>query len=299
MSEAARRLLSTAAGLGLGAWLLWRWFDAHSDALSLPDSPALGFVILGLLGIPISIGFQILRTALLLGLGRAEAHRVLARPVVLAHGLNVLLPSMAGDMYEVWGISRATGRPVSGTLVVLLHRMGTTLASLGVLAALAFGLQHPGPCFALLLLCVVAPLVMDATMPRWSAAVRLPGQPAAAAISALGPSWTALHLGLAVLQHLVEAGAWFFLAIGIGDAVAPDVTLGMVAVVDALTYLPIPLAGLGVNHWGAVSIAALLHSRPVLLVLLAHLWQLVVGILCVAGGSVWPINHGAQRSSGT
>ena len=72
------------------------------------------------------------------------AHRY---PVGLSHGINVLAPSLLGDVFEVVALGRMLNQPAGAVLTRLLFRF-YHLAALGVLAAIAVGSVDLGAGFA-------------------------------------------------------------------------------------------------------------------------------------------------------
>ena len=137
MSTRARGLLVSAIGLAIAATLGWTWWQAHGQDLGLGRavSPTAGAAALACL--VLAIGMQLIRTARLL------AHRVrpLARPLLMAHGMNIWLPSLMGDLFEVFAVARVAGKTRRATLVLLGHRFAGTVSAVGILAAVALS-QH-------------------------------------------------------------------------------------------------------------------------------------------------------------
>jgi hypothetical protein len=62
----------------------------------------------------------------------------------------------------------------------------------------------------------------------------------------------------------------------------------MLSLADLVTYLPIPLGGVGLHHWGVSSMAEILGSVPVQLVVVNHALAVLVGGLCAVAG--WTLN---------
>ena len=114
--------------------------------------------------------------------------------------------------------------------------------------------------------------------------VRIPNTQPIAPLSPQGSLSTGIQIGLAIIQHVLSAAAVFFLGAAISDPVSPLVAAGMLAIADAVTYLPIPLGGVGVHHWGVSSIAALLGTMPATLVAFNHaIIVAVAGVLGIIG----------------
>ena len=93
------------------------------------------------------------------------------------------------------------------------------------------------------------------------------------------------HLSLALVQHTIEVVAIFCLAIGLGTPVSPGAAAAMVSIIEGVTYLPLPLAGAGANHWGATTVLQLAGDPGLstgVLVAAAHALQVLMGALCVA-----------------
>ena len=284
-----KQILMTAAQLALGVGLLILWLDTHAPAVTTISSAHLGFLSAALVCTAAAIWLQLVRTAIVLEHPNQHA---LLRPVLLAHSANVLLPSLVGDLYEIAALSKATERPTRAILVRLIHRLSTTLSALGCLLAAALCAVNPSAGFAVLLISLSIPFGIDALSPRLSRMVRIPNTQPIAPLSPQGSRATGIQIGLAIVQHVLSAAAVFLLGAAIGDPVSPLVAAGMLAIADAVTYLPIPLGGVGVHHWGVSSIAALLGSMPATLVAFNH--AIIVAVAGVVGiiGLRTPSNSG-------
>jgi hypothetical protein len=276
-----KQILMTAAQLALGVSLLMLWLDTHALAVTTISSAHLGFLSAGLACTAAAIWLQLVRTAIVIG---HPKQRALLRPVLLAHSANILLPSLVGDLYEIAALSKVTGRPTRAILVRLIHRLSTTLSALGCLLAAALCAVNPSAGFALLLISLTIPFGVDALSPRLSRMVRIPNTQPIAPLSPQGWLATGIQIVLAIVQHVLSAAVVFFLGAAIADPVSPLVAAGMLAIADAVTYLPIPLGGVGVHHWGVSSIAALLGTMPVALVAFNHaIIVAVAGVLGIIG----------------
>lgn len=277
-----KRWVITAAGLAVGTGLAALWFRAYGHLLRPPGAVDPAFLVPGLLALPMAAALQIIRTGLLFGLGPWEGLRRLGHPLLLALGLNTLLPSLAGDLAEVALVSRALGRPMRTVLAVLVLRFSQSMSAILLIGALALATLAPWIGAVLALMSVAAPFVADHTWSWWTRLLRLPGSPAepVTEYGPLGPLRTAGHFGLVVgIQAVLAAGLWC-LGRGLEQGVDPPTALGMVSAVDLAGYLPVPLAGAGLHHWGAAGAAELLsraREAPALLVATNHAWTLLLG----------------------
>ena len=113
MSRGLARVIGPAVGLGL----LSLWWANHGEEVHALVLSRLGWLLGGLIAATAAMILQWVRTAWLL---RVERPASLIPTVLLAHGLNVFLPSLLGDAYEVGAVSTLTGRPVSRVLTRLL-----------------------------------------------------------------------------------------------------------------------------------------------------------------------------------
>ena len=272
-----KRLIVILCGIG-GAFLLAEWWQAHEPMLQHRNAWVGWAWMIGLMAFPSAMLIQIHRTARVLGITRGNA---IVQPILLAHGINVLLPSMLGDLYEIGALSRCSGRTKHVVLVRLIHRFSTTMAALLGLAALAMGTHAPSIGFAMVVVACFAPLAVDHFTPRWSVRVKVPGADAPPAVEPLGGGCTMNHIALAVLQHSISAVGVFFLGIGVGQAISPAVAAAMLSIADVVTYLPVPVGGLGVHHWGISSAAEWLGAAPDSLIAVNHAWVVVSGIICI------------------
>ena len=293
MTARTRGLLLSGIGLSIAAGLGWTWWSAHGAVLKLGSdaSPAVGAcALICLVG---AIGLQLVRTAWLLNCGV----RALARPLLLAHGMNIWLPSVMGDLFEVWAVADVAGRTKRGTLVLLGHRFAGTLSALGILAAFALVSTQPSEAVAIGSGAVLAYLLVDKTVGRWSGWLRLPQD--AQVPAPLGTRLTLGHLGLAVIQHSVEAIGIFLLAIAVGTPISPPVAAGMVSIIETLTYLPIPLGGAGANHWGASTVLSWMQAggHTAILVATAHGVHVGLGALSIGCASALPRDGGTPNTA--
>ena len=280
MSTRNRGLLLSALGLLIASGLGWTWWRDHPVHLGPGASPALIAGAVACLGLAMCM--QLLRTALLL---KTPVHKLL-RPLLLAHGMNIWLPSMMGDLFEVWAVARVAGRSKRATLVLLGHRFAGTMSALGLLAAAALASIYPTVAVLLGAGAILGYLVVDQTVHRWVRWLRMGTE--APAPRPLGPRATLGHLGLAVLQHSVESAGIFILGISLGAPISPGAAMGMVSMIEIMTYLPIPLGSAGANHWGASTMLAVLGAGGPTAVLVAgaHGLHLGLGAMAIGIGSL-------------
>ncbi len=263
-----KRWIARGVGTAVGLGLLSLWWDAHASEVQALVLSQITWLVAGLLAAAVAMWLQWVRTAWLL---KVEDAKTLISPVLLSHGLNVFLPSLLGDAYEVGAISKITGRPIRAILTRLLHRFITTLGALGVLAAAALFTQSPNVGFVVLCAAVVAPIILDQLTPTLCPLI------GAEVIPGLGLVHTLLHLGLAVLQHAVSAITLFCFGVAIGSAVNPATAAAMLSMADLMTYVPVPLAGVGLHHWGVSAVAGFLGSIPAALVAFNHAMMVLIG----------------------
>ncbi|MFH1467471.1 MAG: hypothetical protein ABIO70_24010 [Pseudomonadota bacterium] len=277
-----KRSLVTAAGLLVAAGLGALWLRAYGHLLHPPGAVHPVFLLLGCLALPVAALLQIVRTGLLFGLTPRAGLARLARPLLLSMGINTMLPSLAGDLAEVALVSRTLGLPARTVLAVLMFRFSLSMSAVLLLGTAALATVAPGIAAALAVLLVAAPFVADRTWSWWTRLVRLPGAPSEPVTDygPFGPAQTAGHLALVLgIQGVLTAGLWC-LGRGLEQGVDLPTALGMVSAVDLAGYLPVPLAGAGLHHWGAAGAAELLHrvqEAPALLVATNHAWTLVLG----------------------
>jgi len=263
--------------------MMWGWWTHYNAALTVVSPVRADWVAGAVLTLLASLVLQWIRTRMLF---RSVSGLAIAAPVGLSHGINVLAPSLLGDAFEVAALSRMLNQPVGAVLTRLLFRFCTTLAALGVLAAIAVGSVHPSAGFALAALAWMTPFVIDGWTPHWSA--QLPGSFASLTAPVSGMGWlaTAAHTALAILQHMLSAASIFILGAAIDDPVSPPLAAGMLSLADIATYLPVPLGGIGVHHWGVSSVADLMGTVPTGLVLVNHALIVLVGGACAVAGWV-------------
>jgi len=270
-----KRWIARGVGTAVGLGLLSLWWDTHASEVQALALSRTGWLVAGVLAAAVAMWIQWARTIWLLKVDEPQA---LLSPVLLSHGLNVFLPSLLGDAYEVGAVSRITGRPIRTILTRLIHRFATTLGALGVLAAAALFTQRPNLGFVVLLGAVVGPLLMDRLTPALGPLI------GAEATPGLGLTQTLLHLGLAVLQHAVSAVTLFCFGVAIGSAVSPATAAAMLSMADLMTYAPVPLAGVGLHHWGVSAAAGFLGTVPAALVAFNHAMVVLIGGLSAGLG---------------
>ena len=274
-----RKQLIVLIGGILGAFLLVQWWDSHKTLIHLQADVVFWAAAIGLMAFPLAMGFQVDRTRRLLNMTNGEP---IIRPILMAHGINILLPSMLGDLYEIGALARSSGLPKHTVLVRLIHRFGTTISALMILAAFAMGTASPSLGFPVLVIAILGPLMLDATTPKWSKHLKLPGAAEAPRIRSLGVYASAQHILLALTQHACSAAGIFFIGIAVGEAISPAVAAAMLSLADLVTYLPVPIGGMGVHHWTTIRAAEWLGSIPASLVAINHAWIVVGGIICIA-----------------
>ena len=260
-----------------------RWWTAHGHLFSALDTVIPWALFLGLLGLPTSLLMQLERTRRVLGL---NDRRKLAHPVFMAHGVNVLLPSLLGDLYEIGALAKITNTNIHAVLTRLIHRFVTTLSALALLAAFALGSQHTAYGIILFFLAIIGPLLVDRLTPQWSQILRVPTAPAPPKLQGLGMTETLIHMGLALGQHILSAAGRFFLGKAIIEGVSAPQAAAMLSIADLVTYLPVPMAGIGVHHWSITVVAKQLGDLPATLVALHHGYVVLVGIGCI-GLAYW------------
>jgi len=273
-----RKQLIVLCGGILGAGLLFHWWQTHNALFAQRSEFVLWAAGIGILGFPASMVLQIERTRLILGM---KTRASIVRPILMAHGINVLLPSMLGDLYEIGALSKSSGLTKHAVLVRLIHRFSTTLAALLLLAAFAIGTLSPSMGFPLLVMAFLGPFILDLTTQQWSRRLKIPGGDQPPTIQRLGSGPTFQHICLAFFQHSCSATGVFFLGIAVGEAIGPGVAAAMLSLADMVTYLPVPIGGIGVHHWTTTSAADWLGSVPASLVAANHGWVVLSGIICI------------------
>ena len=193
-----RKHIVVACGGLIGALLLHHWWEAHLGLFEHGITPTTWAIGLAFLGLPLSMFIQVERTRILLGI---QHRNVIMKPILMAHGINVLLPSMLGDLYEIGALSRASGYTKQSVLVRLIHRFGTTLSALLILASVAIGSASPSLGFPILMVALLGPLALDASTKWWSTKLKIPGSKEPLPSRSLGVKSTVHHMLLALLQH--------------------------------------------------------------------------------------------------
>ena len=270
-----KRWFARIAGAALGLGLLSLWWDTHGADVQGLVLSRLGWLGGGFLAVALAMTVQWVRTWWLL---RVDHPQALIQPVLLSHGLNVFLPSLLGDAYEVGAVTKITGRPFSAVITRLLHRFATTLGALGILAAVALSGRSPNLGFVLLCAAVTGPVMADLLTPRIGSILK------AEAMPGLGIIETLLHLVLAVFQHVLSAFALFCFGVAIEATVSPAIAAAMLSIADLMTYLPVPLAGVGLHHWGVSTLAAIVGAVPAPLVAFNHALVVLIGGICAGLG---------------
>ena len=265
----------------IGGILLAMWWTHYGNAwggLSRIEPWWLAWALVLLLA---SLALQWVRTSLLMGNGNWTP--ILA-PVVLSHGVNVLAPSLLGDLLEIGALNRILNRPSRAILTRLVFRFLTTVSALCMLAGVAMGVLHPNVGFGVIAAAAVLPFFADQTTAWWSQYVAIPGTAPIEPMDPLGITTTATHTFLSWVQHAFSAASVFLLGAAINEAVSPATAAGMLSLADLATYLPVPLAGVGIHHWSVSSVAELMGSMPTGLVLINHAILVLVGGVCAITG---------------
>jgi len=270
-----KKALIMGLGFIVGIGLLVLWWNQYGTTVLDVSETRLSWLTAALTCAAIALWFQLIRTAHLVD--KATAHQ-LRSAVFLSHGMNVLLPSLLGDAYEVTAIAKQTQTQTRIILLKLIHRFGTTLSALALLMAVALFSSTPNLGFLVLTAGLTLPFVIDRALPRISRWVHVDP------IAPLGRSQTAFHTTLAVFQHTISAMGVFFLGVAVNDAVDPTAAAAMLSTADLVTYLPVPLGGVGVNHWGVTAICDMLGRIPVALVALNHAMVVLIGGVSIAIG---------------
>ena len=264
----------------IAAVLLWTWWSRYSPHLEIPDSHR-GLLTLGLMGMPVAVLLQIIRTGAMFRLHPREAVARLWRPVLGAHSINTLGPGL-GDLFEIWRVSAGVQRPLREVVATLMLRMVTTVAALLILAALAIGPMFPLWATTLTFVAVLGPVFCGATWPIWHTWVTLPGVLGPARFRReAAPWWEMLgHTLLAIVQALVEAAGYFCISRAVAEPLTVLASLGVVSLVELNSNMTHPIAGAGLHHWGAVGAAVSLDPAgglPATTTALHHMWVLAVG----------------------
>jgi len=259
--------------LGIGLLVLW-WGQYGTTVLEVSETH-LNWLAAALMCAAIALWLQLIRTARLM---EKASTGQLRSAVLLSHGMNVLLPSLLGDAYEVTAIAKQTQTQARIILLKLIHRFGTTLSALALLMAVAVFSTAPNLGLPILTVGLALPFVIDRALPRISRMLSVDP------VAPLGRAQTAFHTTLSVLQHTISAMGVFFLGIAVNDAVNPAAAAAMLSMADLVTYLPVPLGGVGVNHWGVTAVCDMLGRIPVALVALNHGMVVFVGGVSVAIG---------------
>ena len=281
-----RRSIFSVLQLGLGVGLLAYWLDRNPSAITEISGAHFGFISAALGCMIAAIGLQLLRTNRLL---RIRRWRTLLRTVLVAYSANVLAPAMAGDLYEIAAVSKATHLPARTVLVRLIHRLATTVAALGFFIGVAMCAVHPTLGVIIIAVAIGMPFVVDMSSPLISRVVAIPGTQKIDPLAPIGFWETGIHIDLAIVQHGLAAAAVFFLGAAIDQPVSPLVAGAMLAVADAVTYLPIPLGGVGVHHWTVAATASVLGANTAALVTFNHAIIVVfAGLLGIIGLRISP-----------
>ena len=270
-----KKSLIVGTGAILGVALLYTWWSQYGSGVSAAKQVLWGWLGLGLSCAALSLWFQIVRTARLI---EAPSLNSIQAVVLVSHGMNVLLPSLLGDAYEVGAFAKRTKTSAKTILIRLIHRFTTTVSALGLLMAVALFSVQPNSAFTVLVAACCMPFVVDRYLPTLSKILSAPIQ------QPLGGTETTIHMILAWCQHVVSAAGVFCLGLAIDDAVSPASAAAMLSMADAVTYLPVPLGGVGLNHWGVTVLCDFLGRIPAALIAFNHGLVVLVGGVSVAIG---------------
>ena len=278
------RRLKFAIGSALGIGLFVPWWSTYRVVWPAQAELRYDWIALSIAAIMASLLLQWVRTCVLLGPAR---WRSLGSTVAVSHGLNVLAPSLVGDAFEVAALSRLLHTPARFILTRLVFRFLTTIAALGVLAGIAVGSLNPSLGFGIMALALIGPFVADSLTPRWSRFLAIPGTEAVGPVAAMRAGSALVQTGLSVIQHALSAASIFILGAAVNDPVSPALAAGMLALADIATYLPVPMAGVGLHHWSLSGVAAWMGSTPTALVLVNHGLILLIGGACTLSGWIY------------
>ncbi len=297
---ASRRLVWGLTSLALAVSLGWLWLEQYGELLVLPEDSHLGWLVVGLACLALELPVRVWRTARLLQ--PPVRVRTLARPILGAHAIDLLGPPLAGDVSEVVFVGRAAGCGAGNALRTLLLRMVLTVAALCLMAAGATAHRQPVVALALLVIGLALarygqPLL--APLSRWLSRSQPQGDTqsdeSTGIASAEGRNLPG-HLTLALLEVLLPGFALIALAAGLGTPLPVWLGLATVAALELLTYVPMPLGGIGLQHWGLVGMIAWLAPEAPAPALLAVAWH--GAMLLVAGlGGVIALGLGSGRSN--
>ena len=270
-----KRALSLGLSTLIGAALMTLWWSQYGSDVEVVGTAQWEWLLAGLLCVPLVLWLQLQRTVRLLSSVNRQA---LSSAVLLSHGMNVLLPSLLGDAYEVTSIAQHAQLQKRSVLIRLLHRLGSTLSALGLLMAIALSTIEPNIAFFVLVGSFALPYIVDGALPRIADSL------GAETVAPLGAAETSVHIILAMVQHTVSALSVFCLGLAINDAVSPTMSAAMLSIADLVTYLPVPLGGVGVNHWSVTTICDRLGQIPAALVAFNHAMVVLVGGVSAAIG---------------
>lgn len=222
--------------LGVGVFAAWWTLAGPLGRLRIVRPEAL--IGAGAL-LALALGLQVGRTAWLFPrLGWAGVWR----PVVFGHGANTVFAT-AGDLAEAGWLVRDGGLPVGETLARLVVRAAGTAAAMAfsvapVLGALGWALAGG---------VALAAVALARRFRRWLAWFG-PEEHAGDPGLPWGPS-----LGMtavACAQISLEAVALALVFVAVGEPLGGPQAMAARGLVELSTYLPVPLAGLGVHHVG-------------------------------------------------
>jgi hypothetical protein len=270
-----KQSLIIGTGAILGGALLYTWWSQYGSSVSTANQVLWGWLGLGVSCAALSLWLQIVRTARLI---KAPSLKSIQAVVLVSHGMNVLLPSLLGDAYEVTAFAKRTKTSAKTILIRLIHRFTTTVSALGMLLAGALFSVQPNSAFAVLVVACGMPFVVDQCLPTLAKMLSAPIQ------QPFGGTETAIHMVVAWCQHAVSAAGVFCLGLAIDDAVSPASAAAMLSMADAVTYLPVPLGGVGLNHWGITALCDFLGRIPAALIAFNHGLVVLIGGVSVGIG---------------
>ncbi len=263
-------------GLAAGAAVASVWWRTMGPVAEPRPEVSVGLATLAGILLMVALGIQVMRTAVLI---QDVPWRALARPVIVGHGTNALF-STAGDLLEVVLLSRLTGRSVPDILVQLLYRASTTASV--ALAAVLVGAGPVGIALAALGLATVTLLGAFGTPTLTVAGRELPH------IVPIGVGRAVTLVLVTVAQLVLVTGSVALAIVAVGGQPEAAVVARAAGSIDLLSYLPVPLANVGLHHVGMTwspgssppnAWGAALH----------HVITLGVGVLALIGGWLWPV----------
>jgi hypothetical protein len=298
-----RRLLAIAVSAAILGVIYWR-IDLAGLGRSLADAHY-GWVIIAVLALIPALALTAWRLSLIAGLLAPLSVAEAGRLVLLAHSLNMILPSRLGDFIKAhamavpgtvpgrealsivviektWDALAVMAWCAVGLLIVERAALDVRWAAFMIVAVTAFGLLIVASRrFAV----VVFTILRTAAPHRWRDAV---ADMAHVWFRAVDAFWrdrprAALVIGITVLTwflHLVEI--WLFV-VAIGVHVPFAAHLGLAPLVMAASLVPLTLSGIGTRDAAIIVLYSPFMDAPTgaalgLLVILRYLVPALVGI---------------------